>query len=173
MPMIDCIQPTHLLSSVHQSPELLLSYISHTTDTLIKCSEHKKYYQHRLLPDIGSFVNYIYSKCHLTPTVLVIGLIYLERLKACLPNESQGEYDTPYKMFLASVVLASKFVDDGNTVTHAVYRAVAVLYTREELNEMERSFLGVINFNLYVSLNQVTCFLEEHQYTIGLELNLV
>jgi hypothetical protein len=52
------------------------------------------------------------------------------------------EFDTPYKMFIAAVVLASKFVEDTNTMAHSIYRLVAPLYNAKEINEMERSFLG-------------------------------
>ncbi|KAI9026672.1 cyclin domain-containing protein [Phycomyces nitens] len=170
--MLDFQLPSSPSLRVKHSPDPLLSYATLNVDTLIKCSKKKTYFQHRLLPDLACFIRHIYFKCHITPTVLVIGLIYLERLKASLPSQSRGEYDTPYKMFLAAVVLASKFADDNNSVTHSVYRFVSPLYSRKELNEMERSFLGVIKFNLYVDLSQVSCFVKEHQDAIELELDL-
>lgn len=52
------------------------------------------------------------------------------------------EFDTPYKMFIAAVILASKFVEDANTMAHSIYKLVAPLYNARAINEMERSFLG-------------------------------
>lgn len=57
------------------------------------------------------------------------------------------EFDTPYKMFIAAVILASKFVEDNNKIAHSIYRLVAPLYSAREINEMERSFLGVVKVN--------------------------
>lgn len=45
-------------------------------------------------------------------------------------------------MFIAAVILASKFVEDANTMAHSIYKLVAPLYNAREINEMERSFLG-------------------------------
>lgn len=54
------------------------------------------------------------------------------------------EFDTPYKLFLASVVLASKFLEDSNPVARNIYHVVAPVYSAEDLTVMERSFLAVI-----------------------------
>lgn len=72
------------------SPEPLLSYMVSNIDDLVQCSKERRYYQHMLLPDLPKFIKLVYQKCHLTPTVLVIGLIYLERLKKNLPEQAQG-----------------------------------------------------------------------------------
>jgi 2-polyprenyl-3-methyl-5-hydroxy-6-metoxy-1,4-benzoquinol methylase len=45
-------------------------------------------------------------------------------------------------MFIAAIVLASKFIEDSNKMTHAIHKFISPLYNSRELNEMERSFLG-------------------------------
>lgn len=47
-------------------------------------------------------------------------------------------------MFIAAVILASKFIEDTNAIAHSIYRLVSPLYPAKEINEMERSFLGVV-----------------------------
>lgn len=129
------------------SPEPLLSYMVSNIDDLVQCSKERRYYQHMLLPELPKFIKLVYQKCRLTPTVLVIGLIYLQRLKKNLPEQSQGEYDTPYKLFLAAMIVATKYIEDYSSHALSIYRIVAPLYTARELNEMERSFLGVLKVN--------------------------
>lgn len=72
------------------SPEPLLSYLVFNVNRLVQCSKERIYYQHMLLPDLPTFIKIIYRKCQLTPSVLVIGLIYLQRLKKNLPEQAQG-----------------------------------------------------------------------------------
>ena len=52
-------------------------------------------------------------------------------------------------MFIAAVILASKFVEDANTMAHSIYKLVAPLYNAREINEMERSFLGKEKLNFF------------------------
>ncbi|KAI7900823.1 uncharacterized protein BX663DRAFT_516640 [Cokeromyces recurvatus] len=170
--MISTITSTTL--TFKSSPEPLLSYMTSNIDHLIECSKERIYYQHMLLPELPIFIKIIYRKCHITPTVLVIGLMYLERLKKNLPDQAQGgiiinymntykyihifiyicpyyltlmykiEYDTPYKLFLAAMIVATKYVEDDASYTLSIYRIVLPLYTYQQLNEMERSFLDVL-----------------------------
>ncbi|KAI9472170.1 MAG: cyclin domain-containing protein, partial [Benjaminiella poitrasii] len=99
----------------------------------------------------------------------IVALIYLGRLKSNLPSKSRGEFDTPYKMFIAAVILASKFVEDSNKIAQSIYRFVAPLYNHKEINEMERSFLGVVKYDLFVNLVEVCQFVKEHKDTLELE----
>ncbi|KAG2235369.1 hypothetical protein INT48_004988, partial [Thamnidium elegans] len=122
----------------------LIAYTASNVNTLVDCSKERLYYQQKLLPTLPIFVKHLFYHCKLTPTILVVALIYLERLKTHLPSKSKGEFDTPYKMFIASVILATKFIEDTNTIAHSIYRLVSPLYRAKEINEMERSFLGVI-----------------------------
>ncbi|KAI9260856.1 cyclin domain-containing protein [Helicostylum pulchrum] len=139
--MTETTSPTLTFRS---SPEPLLSYMVSNIDDLVQCSKERRYYQHLLLPELPIFIKLVYQKCRLTPTVLVIGLIYLERLKKNLPDQAQGEYDTPYKLFLAAMIVATKYIEDYSSHALSIYKIVSPLYTSRELNEMERSFLGVL-----------------------------
>ncbi|KAF7732307.1 hypothetical protein EC973_005203 [Apophysomyces ossiformis] len=155
---------------VRHSPDPLLSYTVSNIHNLVLCSKEQRYYHHRLLPGLPSFVRHIYFRCRLTPSVLVVALIYLERLKRNLPSQAQGEYDTHYKLFLAAVLVASKFLEDCNTHAASIFKAVSPVYTPRELKEMERSFLGVLKFDLYVDLMEMYQYIYDHQDALGLEL---
>ncbi|KAI7868014.1 cyclin domain-containing protein [Spinellus fusiger] len=129
---------------IQGGPDKLLSYTAYTIQHLIKCSNFQSSYQHMLLPNLNAFIFHIYRQCHLTPTVFVIALIYLRRLKKNLNSHARGEYDTHYKFFLAAVIVASKYTEDCVTHAPSIYRIVSPLYIPQELNAMERSFLSVL-----------------------------
>ncbi|KAI8881363.1 hypothetical protein K501DRAFT_295898 [Backusella circina FSU 941] len=137
----------------------LIAYTAYNVKTLLHCSKERCYYQQRLLPSLPTFVKHIFHHCKLTPSIIVVALIYLERLKKCLPHQSKGEFDTPYKMFIASVILASKYVEDSNKMAHSIYKFISPLYHSKEINEMERSFL-------------VYDFVKAHHDTLELEIGL-
>ncbi|CAO3637850.1 unnamed protein product [Cunninghamella blakesleeana] len=149
------------------SPEPALTFMAQKIDGLLDCSTSSL--QHRkVLPSLSSFVKQVYTKCRLSPSILVIALIYIHRLQQQLPLDSKGDYDTPHKVFLAAMILACKFNEDSKSRVQAIYRCVSVVYTNREVTEMERSFLGVVKYDLYVDLKQVTRFIKEHPI---LELN--
>lgn len=127
----------------------LIAFTAFNVKTLLKCSTERIYYQQKLLPNLKTFIKHVYFHCKLTPTILVVSLIYLNRLKNGLPRQSRGEFDTPYKMFIAAVILASKFIEDSSKIVHSIYKLISPLYNAKEISEMERSFLGVIKVNLY------------------------
>ncbi|KAI9264416.1 cyclin domain-containing protein [Sporodiniella umbellata] len=134
--------------STHKLPvNHLIAYTATNIKSLLECSKEKLCYQHRLLPTLDIFINHMFRHCRLTPTILVVALIYLERLKNKLPQRSRGEFDTHYKMFICAAVLASKFVEDSNRMARSIYRFTGPLYTPKDMNEMERYFLSVIDVN--------------------------
>jgi hypothetical protein len=127
-----------------------------------------------------------------------VALIYLERLKSSLPVQARGgscdnaakanqsyqcipflisiqffaDFDTPYKIFLAAVVIASKYTEDYSLQATVIRATIAPVFSAREMNEMERSFLGLIKFDLHVDLAQVERFVEQHGAQLELELGL-
>ncbi|CDS08283.1 hypothetical protein LRAMOSA02231 [Lichtheimia ramosa] len=159
--------------SASPPPSQLLAQISTNVAKLVECPREARSLAHRRLPSLPNFIHQVYVKCRMTPTLLTVALIYLQRLQSKLPSGSQGEYDTPYKLYLASVILASKFLEDSHTVSRDVFRVCAPVYSAQEISVMERSFLGVIKYNLFVKWEEITQFVQDHGEPISiLELDL-
>jgi hypothetical protein len=68
----------------------LIAYTASNVKTLLDCSSERLHYQHRLLPTLHVFIKHSFYYCKLTPNVLVVALIYLNRLKNNLPRKSKG-----------------------------------------------------------------------------------
>ena len=158
--------PTLPDHSPKDNVDALLLHTVSKLKRLIRCSKERTSYQHLLLPSLSTFVKHMSIQCRLSSTVLVVALIYLARLEQNLPtlacggkcsiiisrldkrvsthNMARIEYDTPYKIFLASILLASKYIDDSSFVTKTIHRTIAPLYTSRDVADMERSFLGVV-----------------------------
>ncbi|CAO3658076.1 unnamed protein product [Rhizopus stolonifer] len=125
-------------------PDTFITYMAHRAYHLVQCPREPEYAHHRMLPPLPVFIKSVYKKCLLAPAVLIIGLIYMERLKKILPKGSNGEYDTPYKLFLSAIILATKYIEDHGTHTVTIYKFVSPIYALKELSEMERSFLDFL-----------------------------
>jgi hypothetical protein len=68
----------------------LIAYTAFNVKTLLECSKERIYYQQRLLPALPVFVRHVFYHCKLTPAILVVAIIYLDRLKQNLPLKSKG-----------------------------------------------------------------------------------
>lgn len=75
---------------VKHSFDNLIAYTAYHVKTLLECSKERHYYQQKLLPALPIFIRHIFYHCKLTPTILVVALIYLRRLKSGLPKKSTG-----------------------------------------------------------------------------------
>lgn len=72
-----------------RSPEALISFTIQNVGSILECSKQRRT-RHEQLPHLAHFVRETYFKCQLSPTVLIVALIYLERLKTSLPVQARG-----------------------------------------------------------------------------------
>ncbi|ORX89205.1 hypothetical protein K493DRAFT_267364 [Basidiobolus meristosporus CBS 931.73] len=90
-------------------------------------------------------------------STLLIALIYLFRLKSALAKECnqsllegcRGHYGCGRRMFLAAIIVATKFLQDRGT-TNLGWARLSGLSVKE-INENERGFLKLLNYNIFVS----------------------
>ncbi|KAJ2059963.1 hypothetical protein GGI17_004075 [Coemansia sp. S146] len=87
--------------------------------------------------------------------VLVTALIYVERLRKHLPKTATGSMDTPYRIFLASLLLADKFWSDHSVQIKNLVAAAGGVFSMKEIAAMERALLKLLQFNLYVSADEI------------------
>ncbi|KAJ2963614.1 hypothetical protein NQZ79_g1440 [Umbelopsis isabellina] len=156
-----------------RSPEALLSFTTSTATSLLPCS--RQLIKHHRLPPLGQFIALVFARCNLPASVCLVSLIYLHRLKLRLPRYARGDYDTPYRLFLAAILTSSKFMSEGGTglTSHMISQITDGLYTAKDVNLMERSFLGLMRYELWVDVDEVKSFLEENGNELEMELREV
>ncbi|KAG0744675.1 hypothetical protein G6F57_007244 [Rhizopus arrhizus] len=160
-----------------RSPEALLSFTTNTATTLLPISTKRmkkqvlKYRNHKL-PPLHEFIANVFKRSKLPPSVCLVSLIYLQRLKSCLPTHACGELDTPYRLFLAAILTASKFLSETGTclTSQAMVVMTDYVYTSKDINLMERSFLGLIKYNLFVNVEAIKEYLAIHGKTLEMDL---
>ncbi|KAJ2723163.1 PHO85 cyclin-1 [Coemansia sp. Benny D115] len=104
-----------------------------------------------LLPSIEVFVALVTGALGTKTAVLVTALVYVERLGKRLPRSATGAPDTPYRIFLAALLLAEKFWSDRSVAVKNLVAAAGGAFGQREIAAMERALLKLLGFNLYVS----------------------
>ncbi|KAJ2497861.1 hypothetical protein GGH96_004779 [Coemansia sp. RSA 1972] len=111
-----------------------------------------------ILPPLETFVMSVAKTLTVKPVVVVTSLIYVERLSIRLPQSATGKTDTPYRIFLAALLLADKFWSDRPVKVKALVAATGGLFKHQEVLAMERALLRILKFNMFVSADQVRGF---------------
>ncbi|KAI8636009.1 hypothetical protein BD408DRAFT_398095 [Parasitella parasitica] len=153
---------------VSNNSEALLAFTTLTAQNLLNCSASKNC---RSLPPLSDFIQDLYSRATskrssyrggLSCAVKLFALIYLFRLKSKLPDHAKGGFDTPYRLFLAAVLASSKYLSETGTGLTSTHLSVLTnsVYTPKDINQMERSFLGLICYDLWVSAKDIQSFIK-------------
>ncbi|KAI8577299.1 hypothetical protein K450DRAFT_282690 [Umbelopsis ramanniana AG] len=121
------------------------------------------------LPELVYFIHKMSVRSHMDWQVAIIALIYLHRCKRALPKGAVGNPDTAHRMFLAAVLIASKFVQDANmTVTPRLTNQKLCslcdgMYTLRDIGDLERAFLKILKYRCWVSHDDIHRFLYKHR----------
>jgi hypothetical protein len=157
-----------------------IAFTTNTATSLLPCSSkklqknstiHKLNTKHHL-PPLNEFIATVFKRSKLSPCVCLVSLIYLQRLKTGLPSHARGDIDTPYRLFLAAILTASKFLSETGTclTSQTIVVMTDYAYTPKDVNLMERSFLGLIKYNLFVNVEAIKAYLDIHGKTLEMDL---
>ncbi|KAF9170052.1 hypothetical protein BGX21_008013 [Mortierella sp. AD011] len=121
------------------------------------------------------FLNFLRNVCikaTVTELALVVSLIYVDRLKKVLTNMARGDPDTPFKIILSALLVVKKFIEEDCIGLNRMFSKITDgLYSVHDINTMERSFLGLLKFSLYVTEKDVFSFIQSHQKELqGVEI---
>ncbi|XP_039253954.2 uncharacterized protein LOC120331004 [Styela clava] len=95
----------------------------------------------------------------ISPCALLLGLIYIERLKSRNPNYLTQISSS--ELFLISMMVASKYLFDEGCEDEVFNDEWAISGEMEvaKVNKLEREFLGAIDWNLYVKPHEFSSML--------------
>ncbi|CAI2169122.1 2557_t:CDS:2 [Funneliformis geosporum] len=149
--------------------DALMSFTAGSCDSVLQCS--KRSLKNASLPNLLHFIKDITVKSNISKMTMIVGLIYVHRLKKTLPSKARGDFDTPYKIFLSAILVASKYLSDHSLQNKSIAEITSGLYNVKDVNTMERSFLGLLKYNLWVDSDEVKAFLEEHRVELDMEVD--
>ncbi|KAJ2786278.1 PHO85 cyclin-1 [Coemansia interrupta] len=119
----------------------------------------------RKFPEFRYFVRTLLINGRISADTLVHALIYLSRFhRRAFRKSAVVEEGAKHKLFLAALLVASKFCDDRYplaTISVCEFLPRGLL-SLEEVNRMERAFLRVIGFKLIVDPDELALLLSKH-----------
>ncbi|EPB84001.1 cyclin domain-containing protein [Mucor circinelloides 1006PhL] len=157
--------------------------------------------QQPIMPELVYFIQKITFQGGIDCRTALVALIYLERAKVNLPKSAVGGYDTCHRMFLASILIASKFLGDNHCPRHmtsipstwshyysyyyctnstTATTTLSILTNRHladlcggffplhEINQLERAFLKLLNYQCWVTDQDIQQFVLDHRVDFSL-----
>ncbi|KAI9294813.1 hypothetical protein K502DRAFT_324650 [Neoconidiobolus thromboides FSU 785] len=111
------------------------------------------------LPPLNEFIYRVIRRTNSSITTLFLALIYLIRLKQKHPA-CKGTNSSPHRLLLAALIIAYKYLYDNCYHNRSWAQVSQGLFKVEEINKMEVELLFFLGFQLYVSKQHWSEFVE-------------
>ncbi|KAF2400937.1 cyclin [Trichodelitschia bisporula] len=118
------------------------------------------------LPSVEAFITSLVEKSHVQVPTLMSSLVYLARLKARLPPVAKGMRCTVHRIFLASLILAAKNLNDSSPKNKHWARYTNMRgfgsfgFSITEVNLMEKQMLFLLDWDLRIRPDDLYTHLE-------------
>lgn len=118
------------------------------------------------LPSLELFIQSLVDRSHVQVPTLMSSIVYLSRLQARLPPVAKGMRCTVHRIFLASLILAAKVLNDSSPKNKHWARYSTVQgydnfgFTLTEVNLMEKQLLFLLDWDLRISNDDLFTHLE-------------
>ncbi|QPG74708.1 hypothetical protein FOA43_002041 [Brettanomyces nanus] len=122
------------------------------------------------LPSLMTFISKLVRYTNVYTGTLMATIVYMNRLKSRLPQDAQGVACTRHRIFLACLIIASKYFNDSSPKNKHWSRYTDGLFRKEDVNLMERQLLMLLDWDLKVETDELTAVWKRFLDPIRLDL---
>ncbi|KAK9455683.1 Cyclin, N-terminal domain-containing protein [Dipodascopsis uninucleata] len=148
----------------------MITYLVSTTQTVIRCDQDaattpaaytppaspgarddRCRLDQQKLPSLTTFIATLVARSNVQAPTLMSTLVYLSRLRSRLPSMARGLACTCHRVFLASLILAAKNLNDSSPKNKHWAKYTSGLFSISEVNLMEKQLLFLLNWDLRIT----------------------
>lgn len=140
----------------------IVQYLAESASNVVLCPDEFL----EIRRNLEAFIAKLASTSGIQDLDLLLCTVYMQRLKSILPKNAEGVPSTPYRIFMASLIVYLKYYHDvsPNNLKWAKWSNMENRgpfgFTLEQVNSMERNLLRRLDYDLRIPEKDVSSWLE-------------